>query len=146
MAVLPRASRFDEVRVRGSGLDPVLNALGDELRAVVTLDDPRMSATLDELVENPNHIVRVQEPGAFDPDRFASELVDHRQESKSPAVDRLIGNEVIAPNVIRVERSIFLRRSLARSKPFSLLLRHLQAFSLPNQSETVPAHRKAFGP
>jgi hypothetical protein len=105
-----------------------------------------MSAALDELLENPNYIVRVQEPGAFDPDRFASELVDHRQESKSPAVDRLIGNEVIAPNVIWVERSIFVRRALAHSTPFLLLLRHLQAFSLPNQSETVTAHRKAFGP
>ena len=92
-----------------------------------------MAAALDELIENSNHIVRIQESSAFDPDRFTRELVDHGQEPKPTTVDGLIGNEVIAPNVIRVERSIFVRRALARSTPLPLLLRHLQAFSLPNQ-------------
>ena len=45
----------------GRVFDPVLDALRHELRAVVALDDPRMPAALDELVENSNHIVRVQE-------------------------------------------------------------------------------------
>lgn len=60
-----------------------------------------MPSDLDQLIENPNQIVRVQEPGALDPDRLASELVDHREKTKPPAVDRLIRDGVITPNVVR---------------------------------------------
>lgn len=36
VTVLPGASRFDEVRVRRSVLDPVLDALGHKLRTVLS--------------------------------------------------------------------------------------------------------------
>jgi hypothetical protein len=80
----------------------------------VALDDPRMTSGLDELVENSDDIVRVQESGALDPDRFASELVYHGEKAELSAIDRLIENEVVAPNVVRIVRSIFVGRAPAR--------------------------------
>ncbi len=40
----------------------------------------------------------------------------------------------------------FCGRTLPRSTPFALLFGHLEAFSLPDQSQTIPTHPKAFGP
>jgi hypothetical protein len=48
--------------------------------------------------------------------------------------------------VVRIESTIFCGRAPSRPTPFTLLLEHLEAFSLPNQSETISTDRKTFGP
>jgi hypothetical protein len=144
MSVLPGASWLDVLRVDAPAFDPFLKMLSHQLRPVVALDDGRMPTALDELTENANHVVRVQESSGLDPDRFPRELVDHSQKAKPPSVDRLVRNEVVAPDVVRVERPIDIACALASATPFSLLASDLEAFSLPDQSKTIPADRKAF--
>jgi hypothetical protein len=85
------------------------------------------------------------ESSALDPDCFASELVDHGQKAKLPAIDRLINDEVVTPDVVRTESPIFVCRALAAATPLTLLLRHLQAFTLPNESQSISADRDSFG-
>ncbi len=105
-----------------------------------------MASALDQLAEHSNHIVGVQEPSGLDPDRLPRELVDHREEPKSAAVDRLVCDEVVAPDVVRVECAIDIGCALASATPFPLLTGDLEAFSFSDQSETISADRSSFGP
>ncbi len=57
LAVLPRVSGLDEIGVDRPLLDPFLDAHGEELRAIFTLDDRRIAAALDQVFENTHPIV-----------------------------------------------------------------------------------------
>jgi hypothetical protein len=57
VAVLPRASGLDEVRVGGSVSVLLLDASRYEPGAVVALDDRGVSATFHQLVEHANNVV-----------------------------------------------------------------------------------------
>jgi len=144
--VLPRASGLDELCGDPARRDPVLDPIADELGTVVALDHTGNTTDLHQLLEDADHVVRVQEPSRLDPDRFPRELVDDRQEPKPSSIRRLVRHEVVAPDVIRVERSIDRRRALARSTPLSSLPSHLEAFPLPQQAKPVAADRRPLGP
>jgi hypothetical protein len=67
-----------------------------------------------------------------------------RNRSRRPSIDRLIRDEVVAPDVVRVERAIHIRRALVRATPLPLLTDDLETFPLTDQPETISADRKAF--
>jgi hypothetical protein len=144
MSVLPGAAWLDVFRVDAPAFDPFLKMLSHQLRSVIALDDGRMPTALDELTENANNVVRVQESSGLDPDRLSRELIDNGEEPKSPSVDRLVRDEVVAPDVVRVERPIDITCALASATPFPLLAGDLEAFSLADQSKTISPDRKAF--
>ena len=101
-------------------------------------------SALDQLAEHANDVVRVQEPGALDPDGLPSELVDDRQEAKPPTVGRLVGDEVVAPDVVSVECSIVLGRATTSPAPLLGLRSHSQALSPPKDSEPISADPEAL--
>jgi hypothetical protein len=144
MSVPLAAAGFDVLRVDAPAFDPILEMLSVEFWAVFALDDRRVASALDQLAEHSNHIVRVQESSGLDPDRLARELIDHREEPKPPSVDRLVRDEVVAPDVVRVERPIDIACALASATPFSLLAGDLETFSPTDPSKTISADRKAF--
>ena len=85
--------------------------LGHELGPVVALDHSGRTSALDQTAEDSNDVVRVQEPTRLDPEALPGELVDHGQEPEPSSVERLVGHEVVAPDVVRVEGIIDLGSS-----------------------------------
>ena len=104
VTVLPRTAWLDEPDSDAPLLDPLLHLLRYEFRAVVALDRRRYPVELDELLEHANDIDRGQVPRALDPQRTARVLVDHRQEPKRSSIRRLVGDEVVAPDVVGADR------------------------------------------
>ena len=102
MSVLPRTCPFDKEDADVSLFDPFLNFLRNELRTVVALDRGQFSMKLNELIEHANDIERGQVPCALDPQSPTSELIDDGQEPNRLPVRRLVRDEVVAPDMVRI--------------------------------------------
>jgi hypothetical protein len=56
----------------------------------------------------------------------------------------LVCHEVVAPDVVRIQRAIDFDRALPLMTPFPLLTRYLQALSLPDQPQTISTDVETF--
>ena len=145
MSVLPRATRINESGIDASIFDPLLDLLRDELGAVVALDRGRFSVQLDELIEDANNIERREMTRALDPKRTPSELINDRQESKRLSVARLIRDEVVAPDVVRILSLMRIDRAGSRPATLHGLLRHSQTFSTTKQTDLFASDTPSRG-
>ena len=102
VGVLPRAARVDVVRSHRTLRQPALDALGNELGSIVAAQTIRLAVLSDQLVEDTNNIGRRQTPRTANGQALARKLVDHRQTLQRPTIDRLILDEVVAPDMVRM--------------------------------------------
>jgi hypothetical protein len=140
VTVLPGAAGIDEAVSNALVPDSPLDLLGHELGTIVALHHGRRSVELDQLFENPHDIDRGEVPSTFDPQASTRVLIDHGQEAKRLPVGRLVGHEVVAPDVIRVQRAMRIDRARSASTPFRSPPRHSQPFSTAQQPDALSAH------
>src|SRR5690606_41765603 len=85
VAVLPRASRFDERCLSADGYDPLPYSLGDELRAVVATDMVGHTTQDEQVRQGVDDVGRVELAIDADCKAFPGELVDDVEHAESPA-------------------------------------------------------------
>ena len=138
IAVFPRAARLDEQRLHVRLIEPLSYACSRKHRAVVAVDVIRNAVEEKALAQDLDHVLRLQLP--FGPDRQAlsRELVDHLEHPDGASVVRLIGHEIVRPDVVSMLRSQSDTRAISKPKPASLgsLSPHLQSLLTPD-----PRHR-----
>src|SRR5260370_18596476 len=88
VAVLPGATPLDVGGLGTDNRDPVLHCLGDELRSVV---GPHVSGNApqdEQVVQNVDHIDRLELAGDTDRQTFVGELVEHVEQPALPTIVR----------------------------------------------------------
>src|SRR5438093_9410642 len=96
VAVLPRASRLDVDGLYFLLLEPVLDRIGDELRAVVAAQAPRTAISLEGGIHHRDDIHRPDRPPRVHRQRAPRMLVHQCQDTEPAAVLGLVLNEVPA--------------------------------------------------
>ena len=94
------------------------------------------------------HIVGSQSARDTDRQALARELVDYGQHSQWPAILRSIGNEVIAPDVVRILGSKADAGSVVQPEPaaLGLPLWHLEALLAPDSLDTLVVYSPSLAP
>src|SRR5690242_5375795 len=83
---------------------PVPDVIGDELPAVVGADVARSAVLVEQLAQEPSDLAGADVPADVAAQRFTGALVDDVEDAQLPAVDGVVRNEVVAPDVVRIER------------------------------------------
>ena len=148
VAVLPRASRFDERCLCADGYDPLPYSLGDELRAVVGTDMAGHTTQDEQVRQGVDDVGRVELAIDADCKAFPGELVDDVEHAESPAIVGPTLDEVIGPDMVWMLGSKPDARSVIQPEPplLRLLLGNLQPLPPPDPFDTLGVHRPAFRP
>ena len=119
IAVLPGAAGRDEGGLCADGADPVANALGDELRAIIRADEARRAAQDEKVGQNVDHVSGLE--FAVDPDRqtFAAELIENAEHLDDPAIRGAVVDEVVAPDMVGAFRPQPDAGAVIQPQPFS---------------------------
>ena len=125
VGVLPRATRIDVARCHRTHRQSALDAIGNELGSVVAAQTYRAAGVLHQLGQHPHDIDGRQVPCAANRQALARELVDHRQTLLRPTIDRLILDEVAAPDTVRMLGAMHPLRAMPRHLAGTLLLANL---------------------
>src|SRR4051794_37272668 len=143
VGVLPRAPRGDVQRLRPTTGQPAPHRLRHELGAVVAADELRLAPHLEEVLQGRYHILGSQVPLHLDRQAFSGELVHHRQDPQAPAVDGLVVDEVVAPDVARAlgPAAGAAVLALAQATAFPLDLGHFQALTTPEPVDPLEVDR-----
>jgi len=148
IAVLPRASRFDERGLCADSDDPLAHRLGDELRTIVGTNMTRRTAQDEQVRQDVDDVGRVEL--AVDPDRqsFSGELVDDVEHSEFPAIVGPALDKIIGPDMVGVSRPKPEARSVIQPETSSLrlFLGNLQPLPPPDALDAFGVHRPALGP
>src|SRR5690606_2644038 len=118
VAVLPRASRFDERCLCADGYDPLPYSLGDELRAVVGTDMAGHTTQDEQVRQGVDDVGRVELAIDADCKAFPGELVDDVEHAESPAIVGPTLDEVIGPDMVWMLGSRMHDPSFNQSRPF----------------------------
>src|SRR5690554_830786 len=128
--ILPWASRGDVVCLHALLCEPLPHGLCHELRAVITLEIRWRTKVGEKRFQFALHFGGRNRARHVDLEPDARVLVDHRQAAKTPTVRRLVGHEVVAPDVVRIPG--LLRRRCRLMPPHTPLApRQCQAFLAP---------------
>src|SRR5690606_22519284 len=100
VAVLPRASRFDECCLCADGYDPLPYSLGDELRAVVGTDMAGHTTQDEQVGQDVDDVGGVELAIDADRQRLMRELVDHVKHAVLPSVMSAVLDEVVGPDMV----------------------------------------------
>src|SRR3954469_25384854 len=100
VTVLPRAARSDIGRLGSDRRDPLLNGLGDELRAVVRADVARHATQDEQVREHVDHVDGLELASDPDGQALVGELVDDVEHAEPPSVVRPVLGEVVGPDVV----------------------------------------------
>src|SRR5690606_37881275 len=148
VAVLPRASWFDERCLCADGYDPLPYSLGDELRAVVGTDMAGHTTQDEQVRQGVDDVGRVELAIDADCKAFPGELVDDVEHAESPAIVGPTLDEVIGPDMVRVLGSKPDARSVIQPEPplLRLLVGNLQPLPPPDSFDTLGVHPPALGP
>src|SRR5215210_631587 len=139
VAVLPRAARSDVGGLGSDRGDPLLDGLGDELRAIVGADVARHAAHDEQVREHVDDVDRLQLASDADRQALVRELVDDVEHPDLPSVMGPILDEVVRPDVIAVLGPQPDAGSVRQPEPssFGLLLRNLQPLASPDPLDTL---------
>src|SRR5687768_14733272 len=128
VAVLPRASRFDERGFRADGGDPLSHYPGDELRPIVRSNMARHAAQDEQVRQDVDDVARIEL--AIDAERQAlpGELVDDVEHAEPPAIVCPALDEVLGPDMVGMLRPKPGARSVIQPETafLRLLLGNLQ--------------------
>src|SRR3954467_2097492 len=134
VAVLPRASRSDVGGLASDRRDPLLDGLGDELRAVVGADVARHAAQDGQVGEHVDDVDGLELASDADRQALVRELVDAVEHPEPPSVVRPVLDEVVGPDVVAMLGPQPDARSVRQPEPsaFGLLPGDLQPLASPN--------------
>src|SRR5215211_931895 len=134
IAILPGAAWSDVGGLGSDREDPLLNGLGDELRAVVRADVARHAAQDEQVREHVDDVDGLQLASDADRQALVRELVDDVEHPDLPFVMSPILDEVVGPDVIAVLGPEADARSIRQPEPssFGLLLGNLQPLTPPD--------------
>jgi len=104
--VLPRAARSDEERADTSPTKPTPKRVGDELGTVVRTEVNGNPVDLEQDAKRLMNIRRCEAPADLQGETPPSELVDDHEDLHPPTVHGLLGHEVVAPDMVRILRSM----------------------------------------
>ena len=124
MPVLPRTPWLDETDANPATFDPLLDLLRDELRTVIALHRRWSAVNFNELIKHADHIDGGEMSGALDPHSTTTKLIDDGQESKCFPVRRLVRDEVVDPDVVRILGVLRIDRARTWAASFNSLLWH----------------------
>ena len=100
VTVLPGAARVDVERLDLVVSEPVLDGLGDKLRAVVGSDVLRCSVLCDSLLQDSQNISSTDGAVGMDAMALAGKLVDEIKAAQFAAALGVVGHEVPGPDMI----------------------------------------------
>lgn len=89
-----------EVKFDLSLIAPAVHGLGDELAAVVRLDRLGRAALGTDAIQAVDHVFSLQALSDVDGQAFTRVAVHHRQHAQLAAIERSIGHEVHAPELV----------------------------------------------
>src|SRR5215207_1181836 len=134
IAILPRAAWSDVGGLGSDRRDPLLDGLGNELRAVVGADVARHAAQDEQVREHVDDVDGLELASDADRQALVRELVDDVEHPEPPSVVRPVLDEVVGPDVVAMLGPQPDARSVRQPEPsaFGLLPGHLQPLASPN--------------
>lgn len=118
-AVLPGARGLDVECLYTYPLQPLPDGLGGELWAVVRADVIGWAVLDKEIGQDLQNVIRPEAARHFDGQAPPSELIDHGQHAKGPAIVCASLHEVIGPDVVLPRGSEADARSIIQIEPAS---------------------------
>src|SRR6187402_3072623 len=100
IAILPRAAWSDVGGLGSDRRDPLLDGLGDELRAVVGAGMARHAAQDEQVGEHVDDVDGLELASDADRQALVRELVDDVEHPEPPSVVRPVLDEVVGPDVV----------------------------------------------
>src|SRR5690606_25206042 len=148
VAVLPRASRFDDLCLCAYGYDPLPYSLGDELRAVVGTDMAWHTTQDEQVRQGVDDAGRVELAIDADCKAFPGELVEYVDHAESPAIVCPTLYEFTGPEMVIVLGPQPDARCVIQPEAtlLRLLLGNLQPLPPPDPFDTLGVHSPALGP
>src|SRR3954470_14115116 len=139
IAVLPRAARSDVGGLGSNRRDPLLDGLGDELRAVVGADVARHAAQDEQVREHVDDVDGLELASDADRQTLVGELVDDVEHAEPPSVVCPVLDEVVGPDVVAMLGPQPDARSVRKPEPsaFGLLPGDLQPLASPDPLDTL---------
>src|SRR5215212_10441773 len=138
--ILPRATRRDVNRLHALALEPVLERIRDELRAVVAAQVPGHTVTFHRRLHDRDHVHRPDRPRAMHRQTFPCVFVEQGQHAKARAALGLVLHEVPAPHLLP------LGCGLAHTPHPPLFLADLQSFHTSRALHALAVHFRACSP
>ena len=134
IAILPGAARRDVGGLGPDRRDPLLDGLGDELRAVVGADVAGHAAQDEQVGQHVDDVDGLELASDADRQALVRELVDDVEHAELPSVMRAVLDEVVGPDVVAMLGPQPDARSVRQPEPsaFGLLPGDLQPLASPD--------------
>ena len=134
VTVFPGAPRHDVSSLRAHSAEPVSEDFGDHFWAIITANIFRYSALDHDVGQDVDDIARTDASCDVDGQGLLGVLVDQRQDLQDSSVMRPVHHKIPAPDVVSALWSKADTGAIGQPQttPFRLLLRHPQAFLLPD--------------
>jgi hypothetical protein len=143
LPILPGAARFNEQRLRALHFQPPLQAVGDELSAVVATEIHGNTVVLKQRLQRQSHILGPERTLHPDAQAFAREFVQHGQQPEATLRGQTVMHKVHRPHVIRCSGLLGWFHTLTTLAFFGFLF-NLKAFLDPNPPNPLDVDFPAF--
>ena len=151
IGIFPRATGFDVDTADGAFLEPVFDAVSNELGAVVATDMLRSPVLPDRFLYRSDYVDRPDGMGDPEADPLTGKLIEDGQYAETTSVVCLIGNKVPTPYMAGILGSLPQGGALAYTLHFALLLPYLKTLFAANPLHTllvdpvpVPAKHRSY--
>src|SRR3954454_15419156 len=134
VTVLPRTARSDIGGLGSDRRDPLLDGLGDKLRAVVGANVARHATQDEQVREHVDDVDGLELASDPDGQALVGELVDDVEHAEPPSVVRPVLDEVVGPDVVAMLGPQPDARSVREPEPsaFGLLRGNLKPLASPD--------------
>ena len=146
MAVLPWAAGSDVEGFYSFVLEPVLDGVGYELRAVVAADVFGHAVAFHGRLDDGDDINGPDAPGDMNGQPLAGVFVNQGQQADVAPIIGLVGDEVPAPDMVWAFGPLSLGGADAKAFHFPLLFADLESFFVPHPLDALVVDSPSFPP